>query len=146
MFGKTMASLPPAHTAPHDAVCVAQTHLHFAQEAHIAAVACPVHKSQTRTCCGPAAGAAGKVFGWASAPCKPCPRNMITDGYDGASNASACITDDGFGYTSEGAHTVCMCLCTWLPKCLQPSLGCCNHTVCHECGPGLPSRVHHKAW
>jgi hypothetical protein len=23
-------------------------------------------------------GAAGKVYGWAAAPCKPCPRNMIT--------------------------------------------------------------------
>lgn len=50
-------------------------------------------------------GAAGKVYGWASAPCKPCARNLITDGLRMLSNASLCINPDGFGYQSEGAGT-----------------------------------------
>ena len=48
-------------------------------------------------------GAAGKVYGWAAAPCKPCPRNMITDNATKVSNADVCVNDDGFGYASEGA-------------------------------------------
>jgi hypothetical protein len=48
-------------------------------------------------------GAAGKVYGWAAAPCKPCPRNMITDGLSKVNNSDVCINDDGFGYQSEGA-------------------------------------------
>ena len=48
-------------------------------------------------------GAAGKVYGWAAAPCKPCPRNMITDGARKVNNSDVCINDDGFGYASEGA-------------------------------------------
>jgi len=48
-------------------------------------------------------GAAGKVYGWAAAPCKPCPRNMITDGLIKVNTSDACINDDGFGYASEGA-------------------------------------------
>jgi len=48
-------------------------------------------------------GAAGKVYGWASAPCKPCPRNMITDNLTKVNNSDVCINDDGFGYASEGA-------------------------------------------
>lgn len=48
-------------------------------------------------------GAAGKVYGWAAAPCKPCPRNMITDGLQKVNNSDVCINDDGFGYQSEGA-------------------------------------------
>ena len=48
-------------------------------------------------------GAAGKVYGWAAAPCKPCPRNMITDGASRVNNSDVCINDDGFGYASEGA-------------------------------------------
>jgi hypothetical protein len=48
-------------------------------------------------------GAAGKVYGWAAAPCKPCPRNMITDGLTKVNNSDVCINDDGFGYASEGA-------------------------------------------
>ena len=48
-------------------------------------------------------GAAGKVYGWAAAPCKPCPRNMITDGAITVNNSDVCINDDGFGYASEGA-------------------------------------------
>ncbi len=49
-------------------------------------------------------GAAGKVYGWAAAPCKPCPRNMITDGLTKVNNSDVCINDDGFGYASEGEH------------------------------------------
>jgi hypothetical protein len=49
-------------------------------------------------------GAAGKVYGWAAAPCKPCPRNMITDGARKVNNSDVCINDDGFGYASEGEH------------------------------------------
>jgi len=48
-------------------------------------------------------GAAGKVYGWAAAPCKPCPRNMITDGLTNVNNSDVCINPDGFGYASEGA-------------------------------------------
>lgn len=48
-------------------------------------------------------GAAGKVYGWAAAPCKPCPRNMITDGAVKVNNSDVCVNDDGFGYASEGA-------------------------------------------
>ena len=48
-------------------------------------------------------GAAGKVYGWAAAPCKPCPRNMITDGLTKVNDSGVCINPDGFGYASEGA-------------------------------------------
>ena len=48
-------------------------------------------------------GASGRVYGWAAAPCKPCPRNMITDGLTKVNNSDVCINDDGFGYASEGA-------------------------------------------
>lgn len=47
-------------------------------------------------------GAAGRVYGWASAPCKPCPRNMVTDNATRVNTSSACINPDGFGYSSEG--------------------------------------------
>jgi hypothetical protein len=47
-------------------------------------------------------GAADKVWGWAAAPCKPCPRNMITDGATRVTNMSVCVNDDGFGMASEG--------------------------------------------
>jgi hypothetical protein len=47
-------------------------------------------------------GAAGKVWGWAAAPCKPCPRNMITDGATRVANMSGCVNDNGFGMASEG--------------------------------------------
>jgi hypothetical protein len=47
-------------------------------------------------------GAADKVYGWAAAPCKPCPRNMITDGATKVNNSDVCVNDDGFGYASEG--------------------------------------------
>jgi hypothetical protein len=48
-------------------------------------------------------GASARVYGLTSAPCKPCPRNMITNGLAAQSTMDACINDDGFGYTSEGA-------------------------------------------
>lgn len=41
------------------------------------------------------------MFGWMSAPCKPCPRNMVTDGTK-KTNASECVNANGFGYSSEG--------------------------------------------
>jgi hypothetical protein len=53
-----------------------------------------------------AAGVAGKLFGWAAAPCKPCPRNLITDGLTMLTNASVCINDNGCGYSSEGAFDI----------------------------------------
>lgn len=48
-------------------------------------------------------GATGRVFGLIAAPCKPCPRNMITDGAVRVNTSDACINPDGFGYASEGA-------------------------------------------
>lgn len=48
-------------------------------------------------------GAAGRVYGLTAAPCKPCPRNMITDGQSRVNTSEACINDDGWGYASEGA-------------------------------------------
>jgi hypothetical protein len=48
-------------------------------------------------------GAAGKVYGLVAAPCKPCPRNMITDGKTRVNSSDVCINDNGFGYASEGA-------------------------------------------
>ena len=48
-------------------------------------------------------GASGRVYGWAAAPCKPCPRNMITDGLTNVNTSDACINPDGYGYASEGA-------------------------------------------
>lgn len=48
-------------------------------------------------------GAAGKLYGWAAAPCKPCARNMITDGLTNSNNSDSCINPDGFGYATEGA-------------------------------------------
>jgi hypothetical protein len=48
-------------------------------------------------------GASGKVYGLVAAPCKPCPRNMITDGLTRVNNSDACINPDGFGYASEGS-------------------------------------------
>jgi hypothetical protein len=50
-----------------------------------------------------AVGAAGTVYGLMAAPCKPCPRNMITDGLTKVNSSDACINPDGFGYASEGA-------------------------------------------
>jgi len=66
---------------------IAQGHNKFA------GMECPVN----------AYGASGKVYGLTAAPCKPCPRNMITDGQTRVNNSDACINDDGFGYASEGA-------------------------------------------
>jgi len=48
-------------------------------------------------------GASGKVYGLTAAPCKPCPRNMITAGLARVNNSDMCINPDGFGYASEGA-------------------------------------------
>ena len=48
-------------------------------------------------------GASARVYGFAAAPCKPCPRNMITDGLVRVNTSDACINPDGFGYASEGA-------------------------------------------
>lgn len=48
-------------------------------------------------------GAAGKVYGLVAAPCKPCPRNMITNGLTNVNTSDLCINPDGFGYASEGA-------------------------------------------
>lgn len=48
-------------------------------------------------------GAAGKVYGLTSAPCKPCARNMITDNATRVNSSDVCINDNGFGYASEGA-------------------------------------------
>jgi hypothetical protein len=48
-------------------------------------------------------GASGKVYGLVAAPCKPCPRNMITDLKTRVNSSDVCINDDGFGYASEGA-------------------------------------------
>jgi hypothetical protein len=47
-------------------------------------------------------GASAIVWGWAAAPCKPCPRNMITDGLEKQSSMDACVNPDKFGYQSEG--------------------------------------------
>jgi hypothetical protein len=47
-------------------------------------------------------GVAAKMYGLAAAPCKPCPRNMITDGALRVNSSDACINPDGFGYASEG--------------------------------------------
>jgi hypothetical protein len=57
-------------------------------------------------------GVTGKIFGLGAAPCKPCPRNMITDGLTRVNNSDACVNDDGFGYASEGwlsDHTAGTC-------------------------------------
>jgi hypothetical protein len=48
-------------------------------------------------------GASARVYGLTAAPCKPCPRNMITDGLTRVNDSNACINDDGFGYDSEGS-------------------------------------------
>jgi hypothetical protein len=56
-------------------------------------------------------GAAGIVYGWAAAPCKPCARSMITDGAVKVNNSGVCVNDDGFGYASEG-ESCCCCLVT----------------------------------
>lgn len=50
-------------------------------------------------------GAAGKVYGLTAAPCKPCPRNMITDMVR-VNNSDECINPDGFGYASEGESLI----------------------------------------
>ena len=55
-------------------------------------------------------GAAGKVYGWAAAPCKPCPRNMITDGATRVTSMDVCVNDNGFGYASEGTSGCAGCL------------------------------------
>jgi hypothetical protein len=47
-------------------------------------------------------GVTGKMYGLAAAPCKPCPRNMITDGAARVNSSDACVNPDGFGYASEG--------------------------------------------
>jgi hypothetical protein len=43
------------------------------------------------------------VYGLQAAPCKPCPRNMITDGLSKVNSSDACVNPAGFGYASEGA-------------------------------------------
>jgi hypothetical protein len=48
-----------------------------------------------RDCPNNTYGAAGRVYGWASAPCKPCPRNMITDGLSRVNTSDACINPGG---------------------------------------------------
>jgi hypothetical protein len=61
-------------------------------------------------------GVTGKIFGLGAAPCKPCPRNMITDGLTRVNNSDACVNDDGFGYASEGwlsDHTAGTCCIAW---------------------------------
>lgn len=51
-------------------------------------------------------GVASRVYGWTAAPCKPCPRNMITDGVAGSTTMDACINPGGYGYASEGGWVV----------------------------------------
>lgn len=47
-------------------------------------------------------GVSGRIYGLQASPCKPCPRNMVTD--RGLSTSMAdCLNPDGFGYASEGA-------------------------------------------
>lgn len=52
-------------------------------------------------------GVAGRVYGWAAAPCKPCPRNMVTN-VAGATSIDACINPGGYGYASEGQSASCV--------------------------------------
>lgn len=48
-------------------------------------------------------GAAGKVYGLTAAGCKPCSRNLVTDGKLKVNSSEVCTNDDGWGYASEGA-------------------------------------------
>jgi hypothetical protein len=50
-----------------------------------------------------AAGAADRVYGLISVPCKPCPRGMVTDGAVRVNSSTACINQDGYGYTAQGS-------------------------------------------
>lgn len=43
------------------------------------------------------------MYGLAAAPCKPCPRNMITDNQTMVRDPETCINPDGYGYATEGA-------------------------------------------
>jgi hypothetical protein len=71
-------------------------------------------------------GAAGIVYGWAAAPCKPCARNMITDGAVKVNNSDVCVNDDGFGYASEGeCSRSIMHLQQWVVLLLLLLPGCC---------------------
>lgn len=63
-------------------------------------------------------GVSAKMYGLNAAPCKPCPRNMITDGQDRVPSSDACINPDGFGYASEGASPGPVCSSELMP------LGC----------------------
>ena len=67
-------------------------------------------------------GAAGKVYGWAAAPCKPCPRNMITDGASKVNNSDVCVNDNGFGYASEGEWHAPSMLNAMFHALLQPCI------------------------
>jgi hypothetical protein len=42
-------------------------------------------------------GAADRMYGLRAAPCKPCPRNMITDGITNVNSSDTCINPNGFG-------------------------------------------------
>jgi hypothetical protein len=46
-------------------------------------------------------GVANTTWGLQPMPCKPCPRNMITDAA-GSTTMDACTNPAGFGYKSEG--------------------------------------------
>jgi hypothetical protein len=69
-------------------------------------------------------GGSGRMYGWSAAPCKPCPRGMITDGVSGATNSDACINPGGFGYASEGEQTQMPepCQCS-----VSPAKSCWRH-------------------
>jgi hypothetical protein len=54
---------------------------------HFAGMSCPANTY----------GAAGRVYGLRAAPCKPCPRHMITDGLTNVNSSDTCINPDGFG-------------------------------------------------
>lgn len=57
-------------------------------------------------CPANAYGVSSKMYGLTAAPCKPCPRNMITDGVERVTDSDACINPDGFGYASEGGWLI----------------------------------------
>lgn len=59
-------------------------------------------------------GVAARMYGRAAAPCKPCPRNMITDSAARVNSSDACVNPDGFGYASEGeSNALCWCCRIW---------------------------------
>lgn len=57
-------------------------------------------------CPANAYGAAGKMYGLTISACKPCSRNLVTDGVSRANGSEACVNDDGWGYNSDGASRV----------------------------------------